>query len=93
MGSGGMISNPGDLYKWVQALRTGKFLSPESLDKYWSKGVLAGGNDRGFLCMYTEGPDTMMIFCSNSHKSMGDRASQLGRALARLVLSEKDPSF
>jgi CubicO group peptidase (beta-lactamase class C family) len=90
MGSGGMVSNPGDLHKWVKALRSGKFLTPVSLNKYWSKGVLAGGNDRGFLCIYTEGPDTMMILCSNSHTSMGDRASQLGRALARLVLSEKE---
>ncbi len=93
MGSGGMVSNPGNLHKWVQALHSGKFLSPESLNKYWSKGVLAGGNDRGFLCMYTEGPGTLMILCSNSHTSMGDRASQLGRALARLVMSETDSSF
>jgi CubicO group peptidase (beta-lactamase class C family) len=85
MGSGGMVSNPGDLYKWIQALRYKKLLSPESLEKYWSHGVLAGGNDRGFLCIYTEGPGSMMILCSNSHTSMSDSASQLGRALARLV--------
>jgi CubicO group peptidase (beta-lactamase class C family) len=90
MGSGGMVSNPGDLHKWIQALRSGKLLSTESLKMYWSNGVLAGGNDRGFLCMYTEGPSTLMILCSNSHASMRDRASQLGRALARLVMSDKD---
>jgi CubicO group peptidase (beta-lactamase class C family) len=90
MGSGGMVSNPGDLYKWIQALRSGKLLSAESLEKYWSKGVLAGGNDRGFLCMYTEGPETLMILCSNSHASMNDRASGLARALARLVMSDKN---
>jgi CubicO group peptidase (beta-lactamase class C family) len=89
MGSGGMVSNPGDLFKWIQALRGGKLLSAESLEKYWSKGVLAGGNDRGFLCMYTEGPETLMILCSNSHASMNDRASRLARALARLVLPDK----
>lgn len=87
MGSGGMVSNPGDLYKWIQALRSGKFLSAASLEKYWSNGVLAGGNDRGFLCMYTEGPGSLMILCSNSHVSMGDTAAKLGRALARLVMS------
>lgn len=89
MGSGGMISNPGDLYRWIRALRSRKLLSPASLNKYWSHGVLAGGNDRGFLCVYTEGPGSMMILCSNSHTSMGDRASQLGRALARLVMPDK----
>jgi CubicO group peptidase (beta-lactamase class C family) len=88
MGSGGMVSNPGDLLKWIQALRYKKLLSPESLEKYWSHGVLAGGNDRGFLCIYTEGPGSMMILCSNSHTSMNDSASQLGRALARLVTTD-----
>jgi CubicO group peptidase (beta-lactamase class C family) len=90
MGSGGMVSNPGDLYKWIQALRSGKLLSNESLKKYWSNGVLAGGNDRGFLCMYTEGPGSLMILCSNSHSGMNDRASGLGRALARLVMTGRD---
>ena len=90
MGSGGMVSNPGDLYKWIQALRRGKLLSPEALAKYWSRGVLAGGNDRGFLCIYTEGPGSLMILCSNSHTSMHDRAAQLGSSLARLVMSEKN---
>lgn len=90
MGSGGMVSNPGDLYKWILALRSGKLLSAGSLEKYWSNGVLAGGNDRGFLCMYTEGPETLMILCSNSHASMNDRASGLARALASLVLPDKN---
>jgi CubicO group peptidase (beta-lactamase class C family) len=89
MGSGGMVSNPGDLYKWIQALRRGKLLSREALAKYWSRGILAGGNDRGFLCMYTEGPGSLMILCSNSHTSLHDRAARLGRSLARLVISEK----
>lgn len=86
LGSGGMVSTPGDLYKWVEGIRSGRVLSNAAQKKYWTDGVLAGVNDRGFLCMYTQGPGTLMILCSNSHESMRDRASALGRALARLVL-------
>ena len=93
MGSGGMVSNPRDLYKWVQAIRNGKILSPAAQEKYWSSGPLSGGNDRGFFCMYTEGPGTMMFICSNSHERMNDPASQLGRGLARLVMSDNAPPF
>jgi CubicO group peptidase (beta-lactamase class C family) len=88
MGSGGMVSNPGDLYKWVEGIRNGRVLSPAAQRKYWTGGVLAGGNDRGFLCVYTEGPGSMMFMCSNAHEKMGDRASELGRSLARIVLSK-----
>lgn len=89
MGSGGMVSKPGDLYKWILSLRSGKLLSASSLEKYWSHGLLAGGNDRGFLCMYTEGPENLMILCCNSHAAMDDRAASLGRALAQLVMTKK----
>ncbi|MBN1222967.1 MAG: beta-lactamase family protein [Candidatus Aminicenantes bacterium] len=89
MGSGGMVSNPGDLYKWIKALRKGELLSKEALENYWSQGVLAGGNDRGFLCIYTEGPGPLMILCSNAFASMKDRPSQLARELVRLVMPDK----
>jgi len=88
MGSGGMISNPGDLYQWVAGIRSGRTLSQASQKKYWTHGVLAGGNDRGFFCIYTQGPGTMMFMCSNSHEAMGDQASEVGKSLARLVMSE-----
>jgi CubicO group peptidase (beta-lactamase class C family) len=88
MGSGGMASNPGDLYKWVQGIRSGQVLSEAAQKKYWVDGVLAGGNDRGFFCIYTQGPGTMMFLCSNSHQSANDTARALGSSLARLVMSE-----
>jgi len=86
-GSGGMVSNPGDLYKWIRAIRSGKTLSAKAAAKYWSGGALAGSNDRGFFCLYTEGPDNLMILCSNAHTAKDDRAEPLGKALARLVMS------
>jgi CubicO group peptidase (beta-lactamase class C family) len=88
MGSGGMVSKPGDLFKWVEAIRAGKILSPAATEKFWSDGPLAGGNDRGFFCLYTEGPGTMVFLCSNSHASMNDPAKQLARDLARLVMAD-----
>jgi len=88
MGSGGMFSTPGDLYTWMQAIRNGTTLSPASARRYWSHGALSGGNDRGFLTMYTEGPNTLMVLCSNTHESMRDQASILAEALAQFVLNE-----
>jgi len=89
MGSGGMVSNPGDLYKWIQAIRSEKLLSADSLKRYWSQGALAGADDRGFLCVYTEGPGSLMILCSNAFTSMKDRSARLARALVQLVMPGK----
>jgi CubicO group peptidase (beta-lactamase class C family) len=85
MGSGGMFSTPRDLYAWLQAIRSGKTLSAKEAAKYWTHGVLAGGDDRGFFCLYTEGPDDLMIMCSNAHSRRGDRVSSVGGQLVRLV--------
>jgi CubicO group peptidase (beta-lactamase class C family) len=93
MGSGGMQSTPLDLYKWLEAIRSGKTLSPEAAAKYWTDGVLAGGDRRGFFCLYTEGPDNLMIMCTNSHSGRGDRASALGERLVELVREESSPRF
>lgn len=93
MGSGGMNSTPLDLYKWVTAIRQGKTLSPASATRYWSHGVLNGGDMRGFLCLYTEGPDDLMILCSNAHEGPGDLASAVGKRLAELVMQGSTPPF
>ncbi|MFN8179260.1 MAG: serine hydrolase [bacterium] len=85
MGSGGMQSTPLDLYRWITAIRTGKTLSKPEAAKYWSSGPLAGGDDRGFFCLYTEGPDDLMIFCTNAHSQEGDRVSSVARRLVELV--------
>jgi CubicO group peptidase (beta-lactamase class C family) len=79
MGSGGMISTPMDLYRWIQAMSARGA-------KYREGGVLVGGDDRGFLCMYTEGPEDLFVLCSNSHRGPGDPASSVGHRLAELVM-------
>lgn len=85
MGSGGMASTPGDLHRWLLAIREERTLSAASAARYWTGGVLAGGDDRGFFCLYTEGPDDLMILCSNAHSGRGDLASAVGRRLVELV--------
>ena len=62
-----------------------KTLSAEAAKKYWSGGALAGGNDRGFFCLYTEGPDDFFIMCSNAHSGPGDGISAVGRRLVEMV--------
>ena len=90
MGSGGMQSTPHDLYRWLTAIREGKTLSAAAAAKYWSNGVLAGGDDRGFFCLYTEGPGTLMIMCSNAHSRRGDLATAVGGRLVRLVMESPE---
>ena len=86
MGSGGMQSTPMDLYRWNQSIRTGKTLSPEAAKKYWHRGVLAGGDDRGFFTIYNEGPDDIFIMSSNVKSGPGDLVSKVGRRLAEMVM-------
>ncbi len=93
MGSGGMNSTPLDLYKWMTAIRQGKTLSPASATRYWTHGVLNGGDMRGFLCLYTEGPDDLMILCSNAHQGPADLASAVGERLAQLVMQGSIPPY
>lgn len=90
MGSGGMQSTPRDLYRWLQAIRGGKTLSAASAAKYWKGGALAGDDDRGFFCLYTEGPGNLMILCSNVHRAPGDLVSMVGRRLVELVMPRRD---
>ncbi len=93
MGSGGMASTPGDLDRWLTAIHSGRTLSPASAERYFTNGLMAGGDDRGFLCMYTEGADDRMILSSNAHSGPGDRAAGVGRRLAELVRSGASPRF
>lgn len=92
MGSGGMESTPGDLFRWMSAIRSGKTLSPAAAARYWTHGVLEGGDDRGFLCVYTEGPEDLVILCSNAHAGPSDRTSALAERLAALVQPSPRPS-
>jgi CubicO group peptidase (beta-lactamase class C family) len=86
MGSGGMQSTPQDLHRWLEAIRGRQTLSAAAAAKYWKGGALAGGDDRGFFCLYTEGPGDLMILCSNAHTGPGDVVSAVGRRLVELVM-------
>lgn len=89
MGSGGMVSSPGDLYKWLQAMYSGEYLSETAIQLYRHGGILAGGSDRGFLMMYHDNPDQTVIISSNQHIEQGDHASAVARALMRLVMGDR----
>lgn len=93
MGSGGMVSTTGDLYRWLRAMHAGELLSPSSLELFWVGSVLAGGNDRGFGCCYTEGPDTLAIVCSNSETGMDSLSAQVQRAIMELILESSPRPF
>jgi len=84
MGSGGMGSNPVDLRRFIEYIREGA-LSDAAREIFFVNGVLAGGTDRGFLCMLSDVPDTTFYVCSNAHEQHGDRAMAVARALAMMV--------
>lgn len=67
LGSGGMVSTTGDLYRWNQGIRDGKLLSLAAIEKYFRHGggVLVGGNMHGFYTSYTTAPDTLFFLCTN----------------------------
>jgi len=89
MGSGGMVSTTGDLYRWNRALREGKLLSEHSLARYWSGGgLLDGGDMYGFEVLYNEGPQNLVYLFSNSMtRKKRARFDRLGRDLLALVRS------
>jgi CubicO group peptidase (beta-lactamase class C family) len=93
MGSGGMQSTTHDLHRWLLAIREGATLSPASAASYWSGGVAAGGDERGFLCMYTEGPENLVILCSNAHSGPNDRTRAFATRLTELVAGRPPSPF
>ena len=80
-----MLSNPGDLYRWLTAIQERRTLGDVAARRYLEPGIFAGGDDRGFFCLYNQGGPDQMILCSNAHSGPGDRASAVARALAGLV--------
>jgi CubicO group peptidase (beta-lactamase class C family) len=94
MGSGGMVSNPGDLYRWNQAMRGGEVLKPRWRGRYFAPpgAFFNGGDMYGFETYYTEGPGSLMILCSNAGENMGV-IRRLARGLYGLVSAELRPKF
>ena len=87
MGSGGMVSTPGDMFRWVRAIESGEILAGDALEAYRTRGVLVGGSDRGFYFLYTVGFDDAVFVASNVLGRDGI-AERVGRALAGLVVPE-----
>jgi len=90
MGSGGMFSTTGDLYQWMRAIRSGRVLTPDAARRYWSHRILAGGTDRGFLCMYSEGPQTLAIVMTNANAERDDLSSRLAEQVVRFARPDND---
>ncbi len=84
MGSGGMVSNPSDLRRFVEFICDGG-LSEGSKETFFLNQLLAGGTDRGFFCMYSDVAETTFFLCSNSHEREGDHTLAVARALAEMV--------
>jgi CubicO group peptidase (beta-lactamase class C family) len=93
MGSGGVQSTTTDMYRWLTAIREHRTLSAAAAEKYWTGHALAGGDDRGFFCIYTEGPDHLFVLCSNAHTGEGDRPTAVARRLYDLVQAASRPAY
>jgi CubicO group peptidase (beta-lactamase class C family) len=92
MGSGGMVSTPLDLYKFVTAVHGGKLLAPEQARKFGpGGGVAVGGDVHGYLTIHAEHGDDAVVICSNSHKGPGDHTSSVGMQLAQMVIGPMSP--
>lgn len=90
LGSGGMVSTAGDLYRWNQAVRQNKILSSDAAKKYWNvgSGSFVGGSMHGFYTSYTTGPDTMFFLCTNDI-GREEKTERLTAALNALVNQPK----
>jgi CubicO group peptidase (beta-lactamase class C family) len=90
MGSGGMVSNPADLYRWFTALRSGRILHGEALRLYLARGSAMGGTDRGFWFVHAWAGGDEMIFVAQNHGIDGRREVALLRAVIGLVDPEQE---
>jgi CubicO group peptidase (beta-lactamase class C family) len=90
MGSGGMVSNPGDMYKWVKAIHKDDILSEKAQKLYGFGNVYMGGSDRGFLFVYVDDPENSVFVSSNSHTRPGDLSSSVAEELAKLIKGENN---
>ena len=72
-----MVSTVSDMHKWMQFIASGKVLRDSAQEHYWVKGVLAGGSDRGFLFVYSQGFDSGFFLSSNAHIEDGDLPGQI----------------
>lgn len=66
-GSGGMVSTPGDMYRFFQYVRSAKVLRGPALALYLDRGSAVGATDRGFFFIHAwAGTDTMIFLARNA---------------------------
>lgn len=92
MGSGGMVSNPADLYRWFTSLRSGRILHGEALRLYLARGSAMGGTDRGFRFVHAWAGGDETIFVAQNHGAEGPSGVALLRGVIRLVEQTKEGS-
>ncbi len=91
LGSGGMVSTPGDLMRWFHYTSGDEGLGQAARAKYRTPGgvfVGEGGNDRGFVNTIGSRGGHLVIVCSNSHVRMGDEAARIAMAVAEVAAGE-----
>lgn len=67
MGSGGMVSSPHDLRRWLQFLQGEGPLEGEWQRPYTQPGAATGGSDRGFMAVTAwDGAGSLIVAASNS---------------------------
>jgi hypothetical protein len=65
------------MYRWVQALRSGKILPVERVKRHWNYGdLLVGGDTYGFEITGCEGPHALMVVLSNTGSYHADSAAR-----------------
>lgn len=88
MGSGVMVSNPADMRRWFETLRSGRILTGEALSMYLTRGSATGASDRGFLFVHAWAGGDSMIFVAQNAGSQTPEGDGLVRALLALVSSD-----
>jgi CubicO group peptidase (beta-lactamase class C family) len=94
MGSGGQVSTAMDMWRWLEALQSGKVLSQESVKQYLYPGsyLLNGGDMYGFEIVYAGKQRSCVILMTNaaSPKSR-PRLRRLEQATESLLADRKRP--
>ena len=88
MGSGGMVSTPGDLYRWHRFIRDSGPLTETSRQWLPSSGRSSGASDRGFMTLSAFDGDTIIIACTNRFDRQGDPSHQVLRGLGALATGD-----
>lgn len=88
-GSGGMVSNPADMRRWFEGLRSGRILEGQALDMYLDRGSALGASDRGFFFGHFWAGGDDMIFLAINGGSDSDVVQELIRSLMALVRSDE----